>query len=173
MQCTKIWAFKSSYKKTSCRVSQIWWLFITRVKVASSRLCFPYLHKWYLWSFPFSYYFICNIINLHITTLVLMFFRQPSTLNCVKLTTCWDPTHFFLITTTLGVCYWILKNTIQPPYVTINHHIISHKDILKYLGVLLDNKLSWKTQVKKVKIHLSRACGVLSKHNTMCIESCL
>jgi len=34
---------------------------------------------------------------------------------------------------------------------------------LKYLGVLLDNKLRWKPHVKKVKTQLSTACGVLSK----------
>jgi len=32
-----------------------------------------------------------------------------------------------------------------------------------YLGVLFDNKLSWKPHVKNVKTQLSRACGVLSK----------
>ena len=33
----------------------------------------------------------------------------------------------------------------------------------QYLGVLLDNKLSWKPHVQKVKTQLSRACGMLSK----------
>ena len=31
------------------------------------------------------------------------------------------------------------------------------------VGVLLDNKLSWKPHVQKVKTPLSRACGILSK----------
>jgi len=44
-----------------------------------------------------------------------------------------------------------------------HHHSISPKDNLKYLGVLLENKLSWKPHVQKVKNQLSRACGVLSK----------
>jgi len=47
--------------------------------------------------------------------------------------------------------------------VTINDHTISPEDNLKNLGVLLDNKLSWKPHVQKVKSQLSRACGILSK----------
>jgi len=47
--------------------------------------------------------------------------------------------------------------------VVINNHNISPEDNLKYLGVLLDNTLSWKPHVQKVKTQLSRACGILSK----------
>ena len=47
--------------------------------------------------------------------------------------------------------------------VTIKNHTISPEDNLKYLGVLLDKKLSWKPHVQKVKTQLSRACGILSK----------
>jgi len=39
--------------------------------------------------------------------------------------------------------------------VITNNHSISPEDNLKYLGVLLDNKLSWKPQVQKVKTQLS------------------
>ena len=46
---------------------------------------------------------------------------------------------------------------------TINNHTISPEDNLKYLGILLDNKLSWKPHVQKVKTQLSRTCGILSK----------
>jgi len=47
--------------------------------------------------------------------------------------------------------------------VIINNHNIFPEDDLKYLGVLLDNKLSWKPHVQKVKTQLSRACGIRSK----------
>jgi len=47
--------------------------------------------------------------------------------------------------------------------VIINNHNISPEDNLKCLGVLLDNKLSWKPHVQKVKTQLSGACGILSK----------
>ena len=51
--------------------------------------------------------------------------------------------------------------------VIINTHSISPEDKLKYLGVLFDNKLSWKPHVQKVKTQLSRACGVLTKLKTL------
>jgi len=47
--------------------------------------------------------------------------------------------------------------------VTINNHNISPEDNLKYLGALLDNKLSWKPHVQRVKTQLSRARGIISK----------
>ena len=47
--------------------------------------------------------------------------------------------------------------------VIIYNHNISPEDNLKYLGGLLDNKLSRKPHVQKVKTQLSKACGILSK----------
>ena len=47
--------------------------------------------------------------------------------------------------------------------VIINNHSISPEEKLKYLGVLLENKLSWKPHVQKLKTQLSRACGIISK----------
>jgi len=47
--------------------------------------------------------------------------------------------------------------------VIINNHNISPEDNLKYLGVLLDNKLSWKPHVQKVKLNYQELCGILSK----------
>jgi len=47
--------------------------------------------------------------------------------------------------------------------VFIINHNISPEDNLKYLGVLLDNKLIWKPHAQKVKTQLSRTCGILSK----------
>ena len=45
----------------------------------------------------------------------------------------------------------------------VNNHSVSPEDKLKYLGVLLDNKLSWTPHVQKMKTQLSRACGVFTK----------
>ena len=55
------------------------------------------------------------------------------------------------------------KHTPTSFKVIINNHSISPEDKRKYLGVLLDNKLSWKLHVHKDKTQLSRACGVLTK----------
>jgi len=57
--------------------------------------------------------------------------------------------------------------------VIVNNHSISPEDKLKYLGVLLDNKLSWKPHVQKVKTQLSRACGVLTKLKHYATQSVL
>jgi len=47
--------------------------------------------------------------------------------------------------------------------VITNNHNIFPEDNLKHLGVLLDNKSSWKPHVQKVKTQPSRTCGILSK----------
>jgi len=48
-------------------------------------------------------------------------------------------------------------------YISINNHIISNVDNLKYLGVVLDNKLTWNTHIAHVKKQISQACGALTK----------
>jgi len=47
--------------------------------------------------------------------------------------------------------------------ININNHIISKVDNVKYLGVALDNKLSWNSRIAQVKKQISKACGALSR----------
>jgi len=47
--------------------------------------------------------------------------------------------------------------------VSINHHPISKQSSLKYLGVILDDKLNWKPQIEKLVTQLSKSCGMLLK----------
>jgi len=47
--------------------------------------------------------------------------------------------------------------------VSINHHPIPKQSILKYLGVILDDKLNWKPQIEKLVTQLSKSCGILFK----------
>jgi len=47
--------------------------------------------------------------------------------------------------------------------VSINHHPISKQSSLKYLGVILDDKLNWKPQIKKLVTQLSKSCGMSFK----------
>ena len=47
--------------------------------------------------------------------------------------------------------------------VSINHHPISKQSSLKYLGVILDDKLNWKPQIEKLITQLSKSCGMLFK----------
>jgi len=44
-----------------------------------------------------------------------------------------------------------------------NHHPISKQSSLKYLGVILDDKLNWKPQIEKLVTQLSKSCGMLFK----------
>jgi len=47
--------------------------------------------------------------------------------------------------------------------VSINHHPVSKQSSLKYLGVILDDKLNWKPQIEKLVTQLSKLCGMLFK----------
>ena len=75
-------------------------------------------------------------------------------LRANKLSLNYNKTNFMLLT--------FRKHNPASFKVIINNHNISPEDNLKYLGVLLDNKLSWKPHVQR-KTQLSRACGILSK----------
>ena len=47
--------------------------------------------------------------------------------------------------------------------ISIKNHIISKVDNLKYLGVVLDNKLTWNSHIAQVKKQISQACGALTR----------
>ena len=76
-------------------------------------------------------------------------------LRANKLSLNYNKTNFILLTSR--------KHNPASFKVTIINHTISPHDNLKYLGVLLDNKLSWKPHVQKVQTQISRACGIISK----------
>ena len=93
MQYTKIGAFKSSYKRVSCRVVLFHLYFSLFTLTISQKL--PLFILLCLLMILIS---ICRIP-------VLMFFRQLLTLNYVKLTTGREPTSFLLTTIRLILCY--------------------------------------------------------------------
>ena len=47
--------------------------------------------------------------------------------------------------------------------VSISGNVIVKFDYVKYLGVFLDNRLSWKIHINKLSKKLSRACGMVCK----------
>ena len=46
---------------------------------------------------------------------------------------------------------------------SINHNLIKQTHNLRYLGVYLDNKLSWKSHIDRLSTKLSKICGMIYK----------
>ena len=46
---------------------------------------------------------------------------------------------------------------------TVNKKKIEHKEYIKYLGVLIDSKLSWKSHIRETSKKISRSVGILAK----------
>jgi len=93
--------------------------------------------------------------NVLQTTVNLELCKIDDWLRANKLSLNYNKTNFMLLTS--------LKHNPASFKVIINNHNISPEDNLRYLGLLLDNKLSWKPHAQRVKTQLSRACGILSK----------
>ena len=47
--------------------------------------------------------------------------------------------------------------------VIVNHNNILLTNSVKYLGVILDNKLTWHPHIEQISVKLSRACGTIFK----------
>ena len=45
----------------------------------------------------------------------------------------------------------------------MNRKALQQKDHVKYLGILLDEHLNWKYQIKNVSVKVSRGVGILAK----------
>ena len=71
----------------------------------------------------------------------------------------------------LNFHYGKIKN--ETPRIVINNTPVEEKDVTKYLGTMIDNKLTWKTQIQNVKTKLARGIGMISKIRYFLDESCL
>ena len=47
--------------------------------------------------------------------------------------------------------------------IRINKKVINEKELIKYLGVLIDSSLSWKYQISDISKTISRAIGIMYK----------
>ena len=47
--------------------------------------------------------------------------------------------------------------------ISINHNHIQKTEYVKYLGIYVDNKLSWKVQIGKLCSKISKVCGMIYK----------
>ena len=145
MQCTEIGAFKYSYKRMSCGVSQ--------GSVISPLLFLMCINNFTKASFHIALF--ADDINLHMsnscfdvlqTTVNLELCKIDHCLRANKLSLNYNKTNFMLLNSR--------KHNPTSFKVIINNHSISPEDNLKYLGVH-DNKLSWKPHAQKVKTQLS------------------
>jgi len=154
MQCTKIGEFKRSYKRISCGVPQgsvisplLFLIYINDITKASSFHTTPFADDINLHTSNSSFNVLQTTVNLELC-------KINHWLRANKLSLNYNKTNFMLLTSR--------KHNPASFKVIINNHNISPEDKLKYLGVLLDNRLSWKPHVQRVKTQLSRACGILS-----------
>ena len=60
--------------------------------------------------------------------------------------------------------YFSLIKADEPPSLKLQGSEIECKEVVKYLGILIDNKLNWSHQTKAVKLKVSRGIGLL--HST-------
>ena len=134
MQCTKIREFKSSYKRISCGVPQ--------GSVISPLLFLIYIND-ITKAFFFHTTLFAHDLNLHMsnsscnvlqTAVNLELCKIDHWLRANKLSLNYNKINFMLLTSQ--------KHNPASFKVFINNHNISPEDNLKYLGVLLDNKLS-------------------------------
>ena len=61
---------------------------------------------------------------------------------------------------------WLLSNTLNKAdgfQLTVNNNHIERTNIIKYLGVHLDDKLSWKIHIKNTAKRLSKTCNMTYK----------
>ena len=60
-----------------------------------------------------------------------------------------------------------------PLTIKINETAVEEKESTKYLGVFIDNKLSWKVQINHIKTKLARGTGLISKIRHYVNNACL
>ena len=57
----------------------------------------------------------------------------------------------------------MLKNLITLSFIHHSKKNLEHKEYIKYLGVLIDSKLSWKSHIREISKKSSRSVGILAK----------
>jgi len=132
IQCTKIGAFKSSYKRISCGVPQgnfisplFFLIYINDIAKAS-------LFHTTLFADEINLHMSNPCFNVLQTTVNLELCKIDNWLRVNKLSHDYNKTNFMLLNSQ--------KHNPTSFKVIINNHSISPEDKLKYLGVLLDNK---------------------------------
>jgi hypothetical protein len=56
-----------------------------------------------------------------------------------------------------------IRKNVTIPKLAIDGSEIKFVDTFDYLGITLDNRLSWKAHISKIQVKLSKAAGIMSK----------
>ena len=64
------------------------------------------------------------------------------------------------------------KKSYQHFNLYINNNRIERTKTYEYLGVTIDEKLSWSNQIKDVESKLSQACGAISRIRPLVDQEC-
>lgn len=75
-------------------------------------------------------------------------------LNCNKLSLNIDKTHFMLFCT---------RKPTREIHISLNNHCIAEARTTKFLGVIIDNKLSWKDHIAYIHTKISKNIGIIIK----------
>ena len=79
--------------------------------------------------------------------------RYQDSLSTNKLTLNVDKSNYLIFTTGKNMKFNL----------TLNNEILQEKDHTKYLGVIIDNNLTWKNHFTQIKLRLSKGIGILYK----------
>ena len=67
-----------------------------------------------------------------------------------------------------------ISTMVKTPKNTSNQNsLVEEKDSTKYLGVFIDTKLNWKTQIQHIKTKLARGIGMIYRIRYFVDEACL
>ena len=66
-----------------------------------------------------------------------------------------------------------MEKTQKTLQIKINNTLVEEKDSTKYLGVFIDTKLNWKTQIQHIKTKLARGIGMIYRIRYFVDEACL